>query len=129
MSLRERRYLAPRGRGRGTAYQFTRTYSDLVRGRLATDDGIPVDQEAVRLRIQAILSERGRLTHAEVRTLSGYSRIQALRLMRRLQAEELVRFVGLGRSAHYVPGPKLNSSIAKTQTKSRLRDSGKNESS
>lgn len=129
MALRERGYLAPRGRGRGTAYQFARTYSDLVRGRLATDDGIPVDKEAVRLRIQAILSERGRLTNAEVRTLSGYSRIQALRLMRRLQAEELVSFVGLGRSAHYVPGPKLNKGITKTPAKSRHRDSGKNESS
>jgi ATP-dependent DNA helicase RecG len=129
MSLRERGYLVPRGRGRGTAYQFARGFSDLVRGRLATDDGIPFDQEAVRLRIQAILSERGRLTNAEVRRLSGYSRIQALRLMRRLQDEDLVSFVGLGRSAHYQPGPKLKHKKPKTRQSSPKQDPDRNESS
>jgi ATP-dependent DNA helicase RecG len=107
-SLRERGYLVPRGRGRGTNYQMARTYSDLVRGRLATDDGIPLEREAVRLRIQAVLAERGRLSNSEVRRLSGYSRIQALRLMRGLQEQELVTFRGRGRGAHYVPGAKLS---------------------
>lgn len=108
VSLRERGYLIPRGRGRGTTYQLNRAFSDLVRGRLATDDGISLDEEAVRLRIQAVLAERSILTNAEVRRLSGYSRTQALRLMRALQKEGRVTLKGRGRAAHYVPGPKLS---------------------
>src|SRR5437867_9637041 len=86
--------------------QLARAFSDLVRGRLVTDDRMPLNDEAVRLRIQAVLAERGRLTNAEVRRLSGYSRTQTLRLMRALQEEELVAFKGRGRAAHYVPGNK-----------------------
>ncbi|HEV8714144.1 MAG TPA: ATP-binding protein, partial [Candidatus Binatia bacterium] len=109
-SLRERGYVVPRGRGRGTGYQLARPFSDLVRGRLATDDGIPLNHEAVRLKIQAVLAERGRLTNAEVRRLSGFSRTQTLRLMRALREEGLVMFTGRGRAAHYVPGKKLSRS-------------------
>jgi len=108
VSLRERGYLIPRGRGRGTTYQLNRAFSDLVRGRLATDDGISLDEEAVRLRIQTVLAKRNILTNAEVRRLSGYSRTQALRLMRALQKEGRVTFKGRGRAAHYVPGPELS---------------------
>jgi ATP-dependent DNA helicase RecG len=105
--LRERDYLVPRGRGRGTSYQLSRAFSDLLRGRLATDDGISFDHEAVRLRVQAVLADRGRLTNAEVRRLSGYSRTEVLRLMRRLQEDGFATLVGRGRAAHFTPGTKL----------------------
>jgi ATP-dependent DNA helicase RecG len=106
VSLRERGYLTPRGRGRGTVYQLARAFSDLLRGRTATDDSLPLDHDAVRLRILAVLRERKRLTNAEVRHVSGYSRTDALRLMRELRAEGLVQFVGRGRAAHYVLASK-----------------------
>jgi ATP-dependent DNA helicase RecG len=105
--LRERGYLVAQGRGRGTAYRLTRALSDQLRGPGETDRDVPLDDEAVRLRVQAVLAEQGRLTNADVRRLSGYSRLEALRTMRALAAEDLVRFVGRGRGAHYVPGPRL----------------------
>ena len=111
VSLRERGYLQPRGRGRGTSYYFARAYSDLLRGRLETDEALPLDHEAVRLRLQAVLAERGRMTNAEVRRISGYSRSEALRLIRSLREAGLAVVSGRGRAAHYVPGPKLKSQV------------------
>jgi len=108
VSLRERGYVTPRGRGRGTTYQLARAFSDLLRGRSATDESLPLDHEAVRLRILAVLRERGRLTNADVRRISGYSRSEALRLMRELRASDSVIIKGLGRAAHYVPGSDLS---------------------
>jgi CRP-like cAMP-binding protein len=107
VSLRERGYMIPRGRGRGTTYHLARAFSDLLRGRLATDEALPLDDEAVRLRIQAVLAERGRLTNAEVRRISGYSRNEVQRLMRGLRDEGLVLLHGGGRGAHYLPGPEM----------------------
>ena len=48
-------------------------------------------------------TERGRLTNAEIRRLSGYSRYQVLKLMHSLREEGLVEVRGRGRGAHYVP--------------------------
>ncbi|MEW6746515.1 MAG: ATP-binding protein [Planctomycetota bacterium] len=107
VSLRERGYLTPRGRGRGTSYQLARAFSDLLRGRMTADEALSLDDEAVRLRIQRALRERGRLTNAEVRRISGYSRSEALRLMRELREADLVEIRGRGRAAHWVPGSKL----------------------
>jgi len=114
VALRERGFLVPRGRGRGTSYRLARAFSDLVRGRLTTDDELPLNGEAVRLRIHAVLAVRGKLTNAEVRRLSGYSRAQALRLMRSLQAEGIVEITGRGRAAHYRRGPQLDKKFRKT---------------
>ncbi|MFP5288787.1 MAG: ATP-binding protein, partial [Thermoanaerobaculia bacterium] len=61
VSLRERGYLQPRGRGRGTCYRLARIYSDELRGVTATDDDVQLDGEAVRLRVLAVLRERGEL--------------------------------------------------------------------
>jgi len=55
---------------------------------------MPLDDEAVRRRVQALLTERGRLTNAEIRRISGYSRMEVLRLVRTLQEEGLLRLVG-----------------------------------
>jgi ATP-dependent DNA helicase RecG len=105
VSLRGRGYLVAQGRGRGTAYRLPRRLSDLIRGPGETDQDLPLDEEAVRLRVQAVLEERGRLTNAEVRRISGYSRTQAVRVMRDLVEQGLVTLVGRGRAAHYVGGP------------------------
>jgi uncharacterized membrane protein len=60
----------------------------------------------VRLRILAVLQERGRLSNADMRRLSGFSRVQVYRLVKQLEAGGEVRIVGKGRGAHIVPGPK-----------------------
>ena len=65
-----------------------------------------LDEESVRLRLLTILPERGRLTNAEIRRLSGYSRTQVLKLMRSLREEGVVEVRGRGRGAHYVPAER-----------------------
>ncbi len=107
VSLRGRGYLVAHGRGRGTTYRLARHLSDLLRGPGPTDLEIPLDDEAVRLRIQAVLAERGRLSNAEARRISGYSRTEVLRLMRLLSRQGLVLLHGRGRGAYYAPGPNL----------------------
>ncbi len=102
ISLKERGFLIPQGRGRGTKYGLARRYSGLV-DRIGVDGDIWLDEESVRLRLLAVLPERGRLTNAEIRRLSGYSRSQVLKLMRSLRDEGLVEVRGRGRGAHYVP--------------------------
>jgi ATP-dependent DNA helicase RecG len=107
VSLRERGYVVPVGRGKGTSYRFSRALSDAIRGRSDTDLDMPLDDHAVRLRIEAVLAERGRLTNVDVRRLSGYSRAEVVRMMNALREQGLAELAGRGRSAHYVPGPKL----------------------
>lgn len=106
VSLRERGYLAPQGRGRGTTYCLPRNLSDLLRGHAETDRELPLDAEAVRLRVEAVLGERGTLTNAEARRLSGFSRTKVLRLLRSMTDQGIVALRGRGRAAHYVPGPR-----------------------
>ncbi len=120
-SLRGRGYLTPRGRGRGTSYLLARGFSDQLRGAVATDDSLSLDEEAVRLRVQAVLDERGKLTNTDVRRISGYSRSEALRLIRALRKDGLVEIVGQGRAAHYVPGPKLVRARVAKRPKARGR--------
>lgn len=107
VSLRERGYLTPQGRGRGTAYRLQRRFSDLLRGTAETDRDLPLEGEAVRLRIQAVLAERGRLTNTDIRRISGYSRREVLRLVVELRKQGVLELEGRGRGAHYRPGPKL----------------------
>lgn len=58
VSLRERGFLAPQGRGRGTKYGLARRYSALTES--AVGGGyIELDEEYVRLRLLALLAERG----------------------------------------------------------------------
>jgi ATP-dependent DNA helicase RecG len=117
VSIRQRGYLVAHGRGLGTAYRFARHLSDLLRGPAETDRDMPLEEEALRMRIQTILRERGRLTNAEIRRLSNYSRTEVLLLMRPLLDEGLVSLEGRGRGAHYVPGRR-------TGTKGRRAASG-----
>jgi CRP-like cAMP-binding protein len=107
VSLRERGLLCPEGRGAGTAYRLTRRLSDALRGPSQTDRDMSLDHESVALRVQKILAERGRLTNAQVRQLSGYSRAEVVRLVRSLREEGLLEITGRGRGAHYEPSLKL----------------------
>lgn len=102
VSLRGRGYLTAQGRGRGTSYRLPRRLSDLLRGPAETDRDLPLDDEALRLRVRAVLEERGSLTNAEVRRLSGYSRTEVVRLMRSLIEEGHAALEGGGRGARYV---------------------------
>jgi ATP-dependent DNA helicase RecG len=101
--LRELGYLVVRGRGRGASYDLRRDLAERLRGRSAVYADIRLDEEGVRLRILALLRERGRLSNAEIRRFSGFSRVQVYRLLRRLAEEDAIRFVGKGRGAHIIP--------------------------
>lgn len=103
-SLRARGYVVAHGRGKGTAYRLNRKLSDDLRGSVETDLDVALDTQAVAMRVEAVLAERGRLTNADVRRLSGYTRLQAARMMRGMVATGRARLVGRGRAAHYVPG-------------------------
>ncbi|MBI2899239.1 MAG: putative DNA binding domain-containing protein [Planctomycetes bacterium] len=106
IELRDRKYLVAQGRGRGTAYRLDRHLSDRLRGPDHSDQDLPLDDEAVRLRIESVLKERGRMTNADIRRISGYSRTEAVRLARELVGEGIAELRGRGRAAHYVPGKR-----------------------
>ena len=101
--LREAGYLVVRGRGRGASYDLRRDLAERLRGRSAVDADIRLDEEGVRLRTLALLRQRGRLSNAEIRRFSGFTRVQVYRLVRGLEKDGEVRFVGKGRGAHIVP--------------------------
>jgi len=103
MSLRGRGHLVPHGRGKGTSYSLPRELSVSLLGPEETDLGLDLDEHAVRLRVERILAERGKLTNAEVRRVSGYSRVRTVRLMKTLVEQGCAKLVGSGRGAHYVP--------------------------
>lgn len=103
ISLRKRGFFVAQGRGPGTVYRLARRYAELLPDMEAADSDLWIDEEALRLRLLAVLSDRGRLTNAEIRRISGYTRTQVLRLMRAMRNEKLVRVRGRGRGAHYVP--------------------------
>lgn len=99
-SMRSEGLLVARGRGRATGYELPRPISERLRGRAVTDADHPLEAEGVRLRVLALLRERGRLTNAEIRDFSGYSRQQVLALEKQLERENLIEFRGRGRGAH-----------------------------
>jgi ATP-dependent DNA helicase RecG len=101
--LRESGYLVVRGRGRGAAYDLKRDLADRLRGRAAVDATLPLEEEAVNLRVLALLRERGRLTNAEIRRFSGFNRTQVYRMIKKLEKENRIRFAGKGRGAHILP--------------------------
>ncbi len=105
-ALREAGHLVARGRGRGVRYDLSRPLSARFRASLAPEDGFPAGAEATRVRLLALLRERGRLSNAEVRQFSGLSRTQVYGLLKELKAAGQVRFAGKGRGAHIVPAVK-----------------------
>lgn len=119
MSLRERGYLVPRGRGRGTLYRLAKRLEHTLGEEPGSIREGPFDDEGLRLRLRAVLAERGFLTNETARRISGLSRPEVLRLMRGLRKEGLVRLVGRGRAARYVPGR----SLARERKRGRARRS------
>lgn len=101
--LRERGYLVPAGSGRGAPYRLAPGPARRLNAQLRSEDQNWVNTEELKLRLLRILRERGRLTNAEVRAISGYSRAQAREFMATLREEGQVALVGRGRAAHYVP--------------------------
>ena len=103
VSLRQRGFIVAQGRGRGTGYRLARRHAELLQSDDISGEGVWMDEEYVRLRVLAILFERGRLTNTEIRRITGYTRTQVLRLMGALREEGHAEVRGRGRGAHYVP--------------------------
>jgi ATP-dependent DNA helicase RecG len=101
--MRQRDLIVAHGRGRATTYGLPRPLSERLRGRGITDADHPLETEGVRLKILDLLRERGRLTNAEIRDFSGYSREQVLAVEKAMESEGLIELRGYGRGAHIVP--------------------------
>lgn len=97
--MRRRGLLIARGRGRGVTYSLPRPLSERLRGKGVTDAERPLEDEGVRLRILELLKERGKLTNAEIRDFSGYSRQHVLAIEKSLEREGLIEMHGHGRGA------------------------------
>lgn len=98
--MRRRGLVVARGRGRAATYGLPRPLSERLRGRGVTDADHPLEAEGVRLKVLELLRERGRLTNAEIRDFSGYSREQVLAIEKTLEREGLIELRGYGRGAH-----------------------------
>jgi ATP-dependent DNA helicase RecG len=101
--LREMEYLVVRGRGRGASYELRRDLAERFRGRSTVDADVLLEEENVRLRILALLRQRGQLNNSEIRRFSGFSRVQVYRLIKQMEEEGEIHFVGKGRGAHIIP--------------------------
>jgi ATP-dependent DNA helicase RecG len=101
--MRQRDLIVAHGRGRATTYELPRPLSERLRGRGITDADHQLETEGVRLKILDLLQERGRLTNAEIRAFSGYSREQVLAIEKVMESEGLIELRGYGRGAHIVP--------------------------
>lgn len=74
-----------------------------------TDADRPLETEGVRLRILELLKERGKLTNAEIRDFSGYTRQQVLAIEKALEQEGQIRLRGHGRGAYITLNHKRGS--------------------
>ena len=103
VSLRERGFLTPQGRGRATTYRFADRYRELEpAGGGAGEAPSRSSESVVRRMILAMLAEHDYLANADIRQLAGLSRGQVYQLMKQLREEGLVEARGWGRGAHYV---------------------------
>ena len=100
--LRKRGYLVPSGRGRKTSYRLAPSPADRLKVQLLSEDQNWVDRETLIVRLLQIIRERGRITNAEIRRISGYSRAQTAALMASLRKQGHVTLIDRGRAAHYV---------------------------
>ena len=105
VDMRSRGLIVRQGRGRTATYALARDISTRLRGRAITDADRPLEGEGVRLRVLQLLGERGQLSNAEIRELSGFSRDQVIALERGLIKDGLAHFEGRGRGARLVLGP------------------------
>ena len=101
--LRKRGYLLPAGRGRRTSYQLAPASAKRLKVQRLSEVQNLVDRKTQAAKLLQILQDRGRITNAEVRAISGYGRARAKYLMASLRQQGHVALVGRGRAAHYVP--------------------------
>lgn len=104
VSLRRRGYLAAQGRGKTTAYHFADRLAHLVSPPDIESDRLWLDNEQMRRRVLNALEEHGRLSNADLRRITGYSRFRVHQLMAELRRGDRVELRGRGRAAHYVLG-------------------------
>ena len=102
VSLRRRGYLAAQGRGKTTAYHFADRLAHLVSAPDIESDRLWLDTEQMRRRVLNALEEHERLTNADLRRITGYSRFRVHQLMAELRRGDRVELRGRGRAAHYV---------------------------
>ena len=110
--LRKRGYLVPSGRGRRTSYRLAPSPADRLKVQLLSEDQNWADRVTLIVRLLQIIHERGQITNEEVRSISGYDRLQVRALMAKLRKQGHITLVGRGRAAHYVPSGKPENSSA-----------------
>ena len=102
VSLRERGYVAPEGRGSGTRYGLSGKLS-----RIGDPMRLSGGALTLRQRVLQLLLDRGSITNADVRSQTGLSRHRAVALLRELRADRLLEMTGSRRGARYIAGPRL----------------------
>ena len=100
-SLNARGFLQVRGRGQGASYRLGSQFSDWDRIETPLVDHDLGPELASKLVLQT-MSDRGSITNADVRTITGYQRNAAVALLRAMREEGLIEVRGRGRGAHYV---------------------------
>lgn len=103
VSLRQRGYLQPQGRGAYTSYRLAQQHQHLLSAAARMRPDGPVDLSDAFSMTLTELRSRGRLANVDVRQLTGYSRTRAQRLMNDLCEAGVAQLRGRGRGAHYVP--------------------------
>ena len=103
MRLQKRGYLVPAGHGRRALYRLAPASAERLTARLIGEDGSWVNRDTLTAKVLQVLRERGRITNAEVRAISGYDRVRTKNLMANLRKQGHITLVGRGRSAYYVP--------------------------
>ena len=100
-ALSARGFLAVRGRGQGASYRLSSQFSDWKRIELTFSDN-SLGADAMRKLVLQTIAERGSMTNADVREITGYARNATVRFLRAMREEGLIEVRGRGRGAHYV---------------------------
>ncbi len=98
-------YLERGGSGRGTYWRMKPSLHRRLQGRGSAERSQRIDWDVAKTRVLNMLTQRSKrgesgLTNAEVREVTGYTRLQVNRLVHELGTEG-VRIVGYGRGARY----------------------------
>ena len=101
--LQKRGYLIPAGHGQRTLYRLAPDSAERLTARLIGEDGSWIDRNVLTAKVLQVLRDRGRITNAEVRAITGYDRARTKDLMANLRKQGHITLVGRGRAAHYVP--------------------------
>lgn len=103
VDLRRRGYLTPVGRGRRTSYRLAPGPAERLAIQQFSENQNLINPETLAAKLLQIVHDRGRVTNAEVRAISGYDRVQAKTILADLCKQGHITLIGRGRAAHYVP--------------------------